>query len=105
MFFEPSEGSATFKIRFGNGFGRTQTESPATAEIPVMAWAESNFVTATHYVAGYLTPVVKIEEDNCPETLASGNIGSNGSYLSGVWDACSNTWFTTQAWMTDLPLL
>ncbi len=105
LFLEPSDGSATFKFDLEMVMVEPRPESTANVNVPVLAWAESNFVTATHYVAGYLTPVVKIEEDNCPETLASGNIGSNGSYLSGVWDACSNTWFTTQAWMTDLPLL
>jgi hypothetical protein len=26
-------------------------------------------------------------------------------YLSGVWDACGDTWFTTQAYLEQLPLI
>jgi len=100
---EPSEGSATFKFDLEMTAVKNRVDSPFV--IPVMAWAESNFVTATHFVAGFYTPAVKISEDNCPETMVSGNIASNDIYLSGVWDACSNTWFTTQAWNTQLPLI
>ena len=100
---EPSEGSATFKFDLEMTTVKNRVDAPFV--IPVMAWAESNFVTATHFVAGFYTPAVKISEDNCTETMVSGNIASNDIYLSGVWDACSNTWFTTQAWNTHLPLI
>ncbi|HBO33830.1 MAG TPA: hypothetical protein DD636_03690 [Anaerolineaceae bacterium] len=100
---EPSEGSATFKFDLEMTTVKNRVDAPFV--IPVMAWAESNFVTATHFVAGFYTPAVKISEDNCTETMVSGNIASNDIYLSGVWDACSNTWFTTQAWNTQLPLI
>ena len=99
---EPSEGSASFKF----DLEMVSVDSRvSTGKLPVMAWAESNFVTSSHFVAGFYTPAVKISEDNCLETMVSGNIAANDIYLSGVWDACSNTWFTTQAWNTQLPLI
>ena len=79
--------------------------SPATVQIPVVSWGESNLVTATYFSAGWLTPAVRFSEDTCPESLLSGDVGSNGYYYSGVWDACSDTWFTTQAWTEKLPLI
>lgn len=103
VILEPSDGSATFKFDLEMTAVKNRVKSPFV--IPVMAWAESNFITASHYVAGFYTPAVKISEDNCPETMVSGNIASNDMYLSGVWDACSDTWFSTQAWTAQLPLI
>lgn len=105
MFMEPSDGSATFKFDLEMVLLEPRPESPATADVPVVSWGESNFVTATYYSAGWLTPAVKFSEDNCPESLLSGDVGANGSYYAGVWDACSDTWFTTQAWTAQLPLI
>lgn len=103
VILEPSDGSATFKFDLEMTAVKNRVKSPFV--IPVMAWAESNLITASYYVAGFYTPAVKISEDNCPETMVSGNIASNDMYLSGVWDACSDTWFSTQAWNTQLPLI
>ncbi|MGC9424173.1 hypothetical protein, partial [Vibrio sp.] len=41
----------------------------------------------------------------CGTSLPAGDIGSNGYYFSGVWDACLNTWFSSQAWLNNLPLV
>lgn len=105
FFTEPSDGSATFKFDLEMVLLEPRPESPATADVPVVSWGESNLVTATYYSAGWLTEPVKFSEDSCPESLLSGDVGSNGSYYSGVWDACGDTWFTTQAWTAQLPLI
>jgi hypothetical protein len=52
-----------------------------------------------------LTQKVKIYETNCITNLPIGEIASNGVYFSGVWDDCFNTIFSTQAYITDLPLV
>lgn len=105
FFMEPSDGSATFKYDLEMVLLEPRPESPATADVPVVSWGESDFVTATYYSAGWLTPAVKFSEDNCLESLLSGDVGANGSYYAGVWDACADTWFTTQAWREQLPLI
>ena len=105
IFLEPSDGTATFKFDLEMVLLDPRAGSPATERIPVVSWGESNLVTATYFSAGWLTPAVKFSEDTCPESLLSGDVGSNGYYYSGVWDACSDTWFTTQAWTEQLPLI
>jgi hypothetical protein len=52
--------------------------------VPVVSWGESDLVTATYYSAGWLTPPVKVSEDQCPESLLLGDVGSNGVYMSGM---------------------
>lgn len=105
FFLEPSDGTATFKFDLEMVLLDPRAGSPATERIPVVSWGESDLVTATYFSAGWLTPAVKFSEDTCPESLLSGDVGSNGYYYSGVWDACSDTWFTTQAWTEQLPLI
>lgn len=105
IFLEPSDGTATFKFDLEMVLLDPREGSPATVQIPVVSWGESNLVTATYFSAGWLTPAVRFSEDTCPESLLSGDVGSNGYYYSGVWDACSDTWFTTQAWTEKLPLI
>ena len=105
MFFEPSDGSATFKYDLEMNMIESRAGSGGIAPIPVITWAESDWITATYFVEGWLSEVVKVSEDKCPESMVEGDVGSNGIYLSGVWDACSDTWFTTQAWMEQLPLI
>jgi len=46
---------------------------------------------------------VKVYEETC-SSLVLGDIHSNGSYFSGVWYVCGDTWFSTQAWTNQLPL-
>jgi len=101
---ELSDGSATFK------FDLEMTKVVPREEIglvglPIMAWGESNLVTNFYFVTEGIFPQIKVSEDNCVTSLLSGDIASNEIYLSGVWDACENTWFTTQAWNTQLPLI
>ncbi len=79
--------------------------SGGIAPIPVISWAESDFITAKYFAEGWLSEVVKVSEDQCLDSLNSGDVSSNGIYLAGVWDACSDTWFTTQAWREQLPLI
>lgn len=105
FFYDPSDGSATFKNDLEMVLLDPRPGSPSTAPIPVISWAESDLVTTAYFSAGWMTLPVKISEDDCVESTASGNIGSNGIYFSGVWDACGNTWFTTQTWNAQLPLI
>lgn len=105
IFMEPSDGSESFKFDLEMVLLEPRPESPATVDVPVVSWGENDAATATYYSAGWLTEPVKVSEVQCPESLMTGDVGSNGSYYSGVWDACSDTWFTTQAWREQLPLI
>lgn len=105
IFMEASDGSATFKFDLEMVLLAPRPESPTSSAMPAISWGESDFVTATYYSAGFLSDVVKISEDQCLDSLLSGDVGSNGYYYAGVWDACSNTWFTTQVWKTQLPII
>ena len=105
IFYDPSDGSASFKFDLEMNMIDPRAGSGATAPIPVLSWAENDLVSATYYAEGWLSEVVRVSEDGCPESQMSGDVGSNGIYLSGVWYACSDTWFTTQAWTEQLPLI
>lgn len=105
MFFEPSDGSASFKYDLEMNMIESRAGSGGIAPIPVITWAESDFITAKYFAEGWISEVVKVSEDQCPESMGSGDVGSNGIYLAGVWDACADTWFTTQTWNAQLPLI
>jgi len=105
IFIEASDGSSTYKLDLEMVLLEPRPGSLASSAIPVMSWGESDLGTATYYSAGFLSDVVKISEDQCLDSLLSGDVGSNGIYYAGVWDACSNTWFTTQVWKTQLPII
>ena len=104
MFFEPSDGSATFKFDLEMNMIESRAGSGGLM-VPVISWSESDLVTATYFAEGWISEVVKVSEDKCLDSLNSGDVSSNGIYLAGVWDACSDTWFTTQAWKEQLPLI
>ena len=104
LFYDPSDGSATYK--YDLEITALDTRPGATGGTrAVISWAESGLLTTTYFAHGFLAPVVKFSENNCLDSLASVNIDSNGMYLAGVWDACGDTWFTTQAWTEQLPLI
>ena len=102
---QPSGGSATFKLDLEMTRVAPRPESDSTVDFPVMVWGESNLVTNKYFVYDGLFSVTKVSEDTCGTSLLLGDINSNGVYFSGVWDACGDTWFTTQAWDTNIPML
>ena len=101
---QPSAGSATFKYDLEMTRVNARPGSSAT-HFPMMAWGESNMLLNEFFVYEGLTPKVKIYETNCITNLPIGEIASNDVYFSGVWDDCYNTIFSTQAYITDLPLV
>jgi hypothetical protein len=101
---EPSAGSATFKYDLEMVKVEPRAESPATVPLPVMAWAESNLATIQFYVYDGAFSKVKVYDTGCLTSLPEGEIAANGYFLAGVWDACSDSWFTTQAYLTYMPL-
>lgn len=104
QFYDPSNDSATYKFDLEI---TALDPRPGSTEVTraVISWAESNFITTSYFAEGFIAPVVKFSENRCTDSLTSVNIDSNGMYLSGVWDACGDTWFTTQAWTEQLPLI
>ncbi len=104
LFYEPSNGSATYK--YDLEITALDPRPGATGGVkPVISWAESDLITTAYFAHGFLAPVVKFSENSCTDSLATVNIDSNGMYLAGVWDACGDTWFTTQAYLEQLPLI
>ncbi len=101
---QPSAGSATFKYDLEMTRVNARPGSSAN-HFPMMAWGESNMLLNEFFVYEGLTQKVKIYETNCITNLPIGEIASNGVYFSGVWDDCYNTIFSTQAYITDLPLV
>ena len=81
------------------------SRSGAGAQFTILAWGETDLNVNEVYVYDGIQNLVKVHTSNCAANLPSGEIGSNGVYLSGVWDVCDNTIFTTQAWNTQLPLI
>ena len=101
---QPSSGSATWKYDLEMTKVDARPESAAD-NFPMMAWGESSIVLNEFFVFEGLTQKVKIYETDCITNLPIGEIGSNGMYFSGVWDDCYDTMFSTQAWVSSLPLI
>ncbi len=104
LFYEPSNDSLTNK--FDLEINALDPRPGATGGTrAVISWAESDWITTAYFAHGFLAPIVKFSENSCSDSLASVNMDSNSMYLSGVWDACGDTWFTTQAYLEQLPLI
>jgi hypothetical protein len=72
---------------------------------PVMTWAESNLFTIQYYVYDGLFNKTTVYDTDCTSSVPEGDAAANGNILAGVWDACSNTWFTTGAYFGSLPVI
>ncbi|MDF1521162.1 MAG: hypothetical protein P1P73_11890 [Brevefilum sp.] len=102
---EPSEDTATFKMDLEMTRVDPRPESSISQPFPVMAWAESDIVTTKFYAYDGLFFKTLVYNTTCGTSFPAGDIGSNGYYFSGDWDACLNTWFSSQAWLNNLPLV
>ncbi len=73
---------------------------------PAIAWIESDLTSKTNYYVsdGFFNKTMVFSK-YCDPVFSVGNISSNGIYLSGAWLDCGDTWFTTQAWTNQLPLI
>jgi hypothetical protein len=43
-------------------------------------------------------------QDGCP-SVGTTNMASNNMDVAGVWTACGQTWFSTNAYKSSLPLI
>ena len=76
------------------------------AIFPATAWIETDYASKTSYfVYDGLFDKIKVVDKYCSPVFSTADISSNGIYFSGVWVACYNTWFSTQAWTNKLPLI
>ncbi len=76
------------------------------APFPAIAWMESDLTSKTdYYVSDGFFNRTRVFSKFCDLVFIEGNISSNGIYLSGVWRDCGETWFSTQAWTNQLPLI
>jgi hypothetical protein len=76
------------------------------ASFPAIAWMESDLTSKTdYYVSDGFFNRTRVFSKFCDLVFIEGNISSNGIYLSGVWRDCGETWFSTQAWTNQLPLI
>ena len=71
-----------------------------------IAWIESDLTSKTNYYVsdGFFNKTMVFSK-YCDPVFSVGNISSNGIYLSGAWLDCGDTWFSTQAWTNQLPLI
>jgi hypothetical protein len=99
-----SSGSATSKYDLQMTRVNARPESAAD-HFAVVAWGESSPTVNEFFIYDGILNTIKVYATNCVANLPSGEIGSNGFYVSGVWDDCGNTMFSTQAWTTQLPLI
>jgi hypothetical protein len=99
-----SNGSATWKLDLEMTRVDPRPESPFYTPFPTMAWAESDLATTKFYTHEGITRTL-VYNTTCGTSLPAGDIASNGFYFSGVWDACLNTWFSSQAWLNNMPLI
>jgi hypothetical protein len=73
---------------------------------PATAWMETDFASKTDYfVFDGLFIKTHVFGKYCDPVFSTADISSNGIYFSGVWVACYSTWFSTQAWTGQLPLI
>ncbi len=70
----------------------------------VLAWGETSPTQNQFFVYDGFN-VIKIYETSCTGNVPRKEIGSNGFYVSGVWDDCGDTIFTSQAKIQHLPMI
>ena len=100
-----SNGSATFKYDLQMVKLNAPPNTLGVAGFPMMVWAESNLSSIQFYVFDGFTFKSKIQDTTCLSSLPAGDLATHGYYLAGVWDACSDTWFSARANMTNLPMV
>ena len=111
--FDAFDGTAPERISFGLDTSkydlqmvRVNARPESTADhFAVVAWGELSSTKYEFFIYDGILNTVKVHASNCVWNLPGGEIGSNGFYVSGVWDNCGNTMFSTQAWATQLPMI
>lgn len=79
-------------------------ESPLTDSFATFSWGERDSDSMEYYSfdGGATT---NIYNTNCLTSQVYGETASNGVYHAGVFKACGDTWFTTQANVVYLPVI
>lgn len=70
----------------------------------VLAWGETNQALNQFFVYDGFN-IINIYETSCTSNLPRKEIGSNSFHVSGVWDDCGNTVFTSQAKIQHIPMI
>lgn len=97
-----SENRSTFKRNLEGVKVDARPESPLSISFSAFSWGEIDLDSLEFYSydGGKLT---NIYNTNCLTSQAVGETASNGVYHAGVFKACGDTWFTTQANQVYLP--
>lgn len=77
----------------------------AGTHFAMTAWGETSPTISEIFVFDGILRKTKVYETGCISNPPSGEIGSSGIYFSGVWEACDNTLFASQATTTQLPMI
>lgn len=70
----------------------------------VLAWGETSQALNEFFVYDGFN-IIKVYETSCIANLPSKEITSHGFFVSGVWDDCGDTIFTSQAKVQHLPMI
>jgi hypothetical protein len=101
----PSASSAAYKFDLEMVKVEPRPESPLPIAVPALAWGEkTNLLSVEYYSYGGLVKTTVYQTD-CLSSLVTGEEASNGIYHAGVWQACSDAWFTTKANEAYLPVI
>jgi len=99
-----SENRSTQKRGLGGVKVDPRPQSPLSISFSAFSWGEIDFDTIEYYsYDGYVS--AEIYNTSCLTSQVGGESASNGVYHSGVWRACGDTWFTTQAEQFYLPVI
>jgi hypothetical protein len=104
---DPINVSASVTLKFGLEMVKVaaQPNPSGILGFPAMTWAESNLLSIQYYVSDGVFYKTTVYDTDCTSSVPEGDVAVNGNILSGVWDACSNTWFTTGAYFENLPVI
>ena len=99
-----SEGRAGYKFDLEAVLVDSRPEITPSKKSPAFFWGEIDGSSKRFYSSNGLM-IVKIHDSNCVALPLTGETASNGYHYAGVWDACSNSWFSAQAYTNQLPLI
>jgi len=95
--------TATLKYDLGITRAERRPEN-GSGVYAILAWGETSQTLNEFFVYDGFN-IIKVYETSCIANLPRKEIGSNGFYVSGVWDDCGDTLFTSQAKIQHLPMI
>ncbi len=104
---EPSSPSAdrgTYKMGLESASVAHRPGYIFIGQYRVFAWAETG-LSSVQYYSDDGDHQHMVYAQNCLSSPPNGEIASHGIHLAGVWEACGESYFSAQAYLTRMPVI